>query len=62
MQSKIIHATLKLAYAPISSYEFYFLKQESVVQKLLANSTLYVIAQREELTFEMYHSIMKQVF
>jgi len=52
MNSKRLHSTLSLAYAPISNYEFYYLKQENIVQKILSESTLYIICQREELTFE----------
>lgn len=52
MNSKRLHSFLTLGYAPISNYEFYHLKQENIVQEILADSTLYVICQREELTFE----------
>lgn len=52
MNSKRLHSCLTLGYAPISNYEFYHLKQENIVQNILADSTLYVICQREELTFE----------
>lgn len=52
MDTKRLHSSLKLGYAPISNYEFYHLKQENIVQQILADSTLYVICQREELTFE----------
>lgn len=52
MNSKRLHSFLTLGYAPISNYEFYQLKQENIVQKILTDSTLYVICQREELTFE----------
>lgn len=52
MNKKQIHTYLKLGYAPISNYEFYHLKQEKIVQEILAESDIYVICQREELTFE----------
>src|SRR4051812_49276296 len=52
MNSRRLHTNLQLAYSPISNYEFYFLKQEKIMQEILAESTLYVICQRTELSFE----------
>lgn len=52
INTKRLHSSLQLGYAPISNYEFYHLKQENIVQQILSDSSLYVICQREELTFE----------
>ena len=43
---------LALAYAPISNYDFTIVKKEKIIQQVLNESMLYIIAQRAELTFE----------
>ena len=43
---------LKLAYSPVSNYDFTFLKSEPIVMQILEGSMLYIIAQRPILTFE----------
>lgn len=43
---------LKLAYAPLSNYDFTIVKSEKIVQQILDNSKLYIITQRPLLTFE----------
>lgn len=53
MKTNRFDSTLKLSYSPISNREFYYLKQEDKVKKLLESSSLYVIAQRQELFFEI---------
>ncbi len=52
MNSKSFLSKLSLAYAPMSNYEFTFLKAEKIIQEILADSMLYIIAQRPMLTFE----------
>lgn len=49
---KQIFTSLKLAYSPVSNYDFYFLKKENIIQQILDDATIYMICQREELTFE----------
>lgn len=43
---------LKLAYAPLSNHDFTIVKAEKIVQQILEGSMLYVITQRQLLTFE----------
>ncbi|RFZ91225.1 hypothetical protein D0C36_20020 [Mucilaginibacter conchicola] len=43
---------LRLAYPPISNYDFTFVRTEKIVQQLLAESMLYIIVQRPLMTFE----------
>src|SRR5690606_30195840 len=44
--------TLKLASAPLSNFDFTSIKGEAVIQAMLNDSMLYVIAQRSELLFD----------
>lgn len=41
-----------LAYSPMCNYEFEFLKEDPIVQEILQESSLYIIAQRPVLSFE----------
>lgn len=43
---------LELAYAPLSNHDFTLIKSEEIIQEILTDSMLYVLAQRSMLTFE----------
>ena len=43
---------LELAYAPLSNHDFTIVKSEQIIQEILKDSMLYVLAQRPILTFE----------
>lgn len=53
MKTNRFDSILKLSYSPISNREFYYLKKEDEVIKLLERSSIYIIAQRQELFFEI---------
>jgi hypothetical protein len=52
MSFKALTTKIKLAYPPISAYEFEILKEEDVVQELFKNAMVYVLVQRPVLSFE----------
>ncbi|WP_367209589.1 hypothetical protein [Sphingobacterium sp. R2] len=52
MESKSLVNQLKLAYSPLSNYDFSILKGDRDIQNALQNSSLYIIAQRPVLSFE----------
>jgi len=52
MSFKALTSKIKLAYPPISAYEFEHLKTEKVVQDYIQNAMIYVLAQRPVLSFE----------
>lgn len=52
MEQKLLLNQLKLAYSPLSNYDFSILKHDDVVQNALENSSLYIICQRAVLSFE----------
>jgi hypothetical protein len=52
MSNKVIINYLELAYSPVCNYDFALIKQDEYFQSLTSNSTLYIIAQRKELTIE----------
>ncbi|WP_289058699.1 hypothetical protein [uncultured Flavobacterium sp.] len=52
MSFKALTTKIKLAYPPISAYEFEILKDEDVVQELFKNAMVYVLVQRPVLSFE----------
>lgn len=43
---------LKLAYAPLTAYEFAIAKEDKIIEQALENASLYIIAQRPVITFE----------
>lgn len=52
MDKKVLINQLELAYSPICNFEFNSLKSEPIIQDILSDSSLYIIAQRPILTFE----------
>lgn len=54
MEQKSLINGFELAFSPVSNYDFTFLRDEEKLQNLLANSSLYIIAQRTELSFESF--------
>jgi hypothetical protein len=52
MENNLLLNQLKLAYSPLSNYDFSVIKHDIDVQKALENSSLYVICQRPILSFE----------
>ena len=52
MGQKLLYNYLELAYSPISNYTFSLIKDDPLFQNLTSESTLYIITQRNELTFE----------
>jgi hypothetical protein len=52
MSKKVLLNYLELAYNPICNYAFSLIKNDELFHKLTERSTLYIIAQRQELTFE----------
>jgi hypothetical protein len=52
MTRKSLFNQLKLAYAPLTAYEFSVLKEDAEIEKALLNASLYIIAQRPVITFE----------
>ncbi|WP_306349888.1 hypothetical protein [Flavobacterium sp. '19STA2R22 D10 B1'] len=64
MEFKSLLGQLQLAYGPMSNYDFSILKQDSIVQDLLRESSLYIIAQRPVLSFEnlTFNEIEKVVY
>lgn len=52
MIQKSLINQIELAYAPITAYEFAFLKNDKLVEKALYKASLYIIAQRPVITFE----------
>lgn len=52
MSFKALTTKIKLAYPPISAYEFEILKEEEVVQGYFKNAMIYVLAQRPILSFQ----------
>lgn len=52
MSFKALTTKIKLAYPPISAYEFEILKEEEVVQGYFKNAMIYVLAQRPVLSFQ----------
>jgi hypothetical protein len=51
---------LKLAYAPLSNFDFTHIKQEPVIQQVLNGSMLYIIGQRPIMTFDDINFIEKE--
>lgn len=52
MDRKSLINQLQLAYSPMCNYDFNILKHDPIIQELLRSSSLYVLAQRPELSFE----------
>lgn len=52
MERKSIINQLKLAYSPLSNYEFNFLKSDKIIEQIIDEASLYIIAQRNILSFE----------
>jgi len=52
MATKVMFNYLELAYSPISNYVFSLIKDDPRFRTLTEKSTLYIIGQRAELTFE----------
>lgn len=52
MDRKSIINQLKLAYSPLSNYEFNLLKNDKVIEKIIEDASIYIIAQRQVLSFE----------
>ena len=52
MSKKSLFSYLELAYSPICNYVFSLIKNDEHFKNLTSESTLYIIAQRKELTFE----------
>lgn len=49
---KILFNQLLLAYSPLCNYDFTILKRDPIIQEIIENSSLYVIAQRAEIRFD----------
>lgn len=54
MATRTLFNQLELAFAPICNYDFVFIKDDEDFRRHLQSSTLYVIAQRPELTFDIH--------
>jgi hypothetical protein len=52
MDRKSIMNQLKLAYSPLSNYEFNFLKHDKIIEQIIDDASIYIIAQRPVLSFE----------
>ena len=52
MEQKTIINQLKLAYSPLSNYEFSVLKNDKIIQQIIESASVYIIAQRPILSFE----------
>jgi len=52
MDRKSIMNQLKLAYSPLSNYEFNFLKDDKIIEEIIEDASIYIIAQRPILSFE----------
>lgn len=57
-----IDISISLAFNPISNYEFSRLNDEDALKKILSNSHLYMICQRNELIFQNIHYNSKKNF
>lgn len=55
MSRRIIFNYLELAYSPVSNYVFSIIKEDELFRELTKTSTLYIIAQRPELTLDNFH-------
>lgn len=53
MPRKVMFNYLELAYSPVSNYVFSLIKEDPEFQHATQQSSLYIIAQRGELTFEL---------
>lgn len=49
---KILLNQLLLAYSPLCNYDFTILKKDPIIQEIIENSSLYIIAQRQEIRFD----------
>jgi len=52
MERKSLLNQLELAYSPMCNYDFNILKHDPIIQYILKSSSLYVIVQRPEISFE----------
>ncbi|MEK6452095.1 MULTISPECIES: hypothetical protein [unclassified Myroides] len=52
MNRKSLLNQLKLAYAPLTAYEFTVLKNDKAIERALEKASLYIIGQRPVITFE----------
>jgi hypothetical protein len=52
MNRKSLLNQLKLAYAPLTAYEFAVVKDDKLIDRALEKASLYLIAQRAVITFE----------
>ncbi|MBO0950166.1 hypothetical protein [Fibrella forsythiae] len=52
MSSKSLFNQLKLAYAPLTAYEFAVVKDDILIERSLCDASLYLLAQRPVITFE----------
>lgn len=52
MDRKSMMNQLKLAYSPLSNYEFTVLKGDKVIEQIIDDASIYIIAQRSILSFE----------
>ena len=61
MDKKSIINQLKLAYSPLSNYEFNFLKDDKIIEEIIEDASIYIIAQRQILSFENVISNQKEL-
>ncbi|WP_158800213.1 hypothetical protein [Pedobacter sp. L105] len=54
MGNNVLFNFLKLAYSPISNYDFTVIKDDPIIKNYINTSSLYIIAQRPVLTFENF--------
>ena len=52
MDRKVLINQLVLSYSPMSNYDFTVLKKEPILQRIIENSSLYIIGQRPDLCFD----------
>jgi hypothetical protein len=52
MARKVLINLLELAYAPVCNYDFSRIKEDVMFQEFVKKSTIYILTQRKELTFE----------
>lgn len=58
MSRKVMLNSLELAYSPVCNYDFALIKSDEHFQSFVKKSMIYIITQRNELTFESFHPIL----